>query len=227
MKDDNKNQWEVWLVAIVVSIAVLAGLAYKGLTGETIADGVKDIGAAIIPILSAFVAARLVTRQMDPAERFLRAGEAALSKLQAKHQDWLSGPKPDKEDYDEKNPGKADRYLFVQRGGKKLRAQLVRISPLRQGIVEIRVSKRTLQILDVKEGLEQAQKDMREKVKGAVVATLDRDWKKTPYEILDHKDQDIAIVVDFDESKLRPKQFGQAVVACAETAAKKLLEDKK
>jgi len=228
-KEDIRDQWDIWGVAAVVSIAVLAGLCFKGITGESIADGVKDIGAALIPILSAFVAARLITRQMDPSERIFHAGEDALARLQKRHPQRLSGPKANRENYDDKSPENADKYLFIQKEGKGRKAQLVRVPPLRDGVVEIRDPRTTLLILDTSldakrpEELSKAQQSMLKKVSDAVETTLKRDWAGT-YELLQSKHQDIAIVIDFDEVKLGYKQFGKAVLACAEAAFDALLE---
>lgn len=224
-KEDYSAQWEVWGVALVVSVAVSSGLAFKGLSGENLADAVKDMGSVIIPILSAFVAAKLVTGQMDPSERIARAGEASLVALREKHRDILSGPKGNRENYDEDNPGGADKYLFVQRDGKGRKAQLIRVSPLREGIVEIRVPKTTLLVLGIgnEDGLEAAQKEALAQVRDAVQASIQRNVGDSLCEILPHKHPDIAVVVDFDESKLGPKKFGAAVMACGEAAVEALI----
>lgn len=217
-----RQEWGVWAAAVVVSVAVMVGLLFRGLNGETAADAVRDIGGALIPILAAFVAARLVTRQMDPAQRFARAGEAALQKLQRSHSEILSGPKANSESYDPDNPGKAGRYLFFQSRGQGRRAQFIPVLPLPEGIVEIRVSLTTLLLFGFeREGLEQVRDSTQASVRAAVEAALQRRWAGT-YDILDHtrpgKQSDIAIVVDFDESRLGPRRFGQAVLDCGTAA---------
>lgn len=211
----NQN-WEIWGVAIVVSLAVLIGLFFKGVTGESVSDAVKDIGAALIPILAAFVAARLVTREMDPAERFLRAGESSLDSIKKKHPDILSGPKASRENYDPENPGKVGRYLFFQKKGQK--AQFVPVLPFREGIVEIRVPMTALlQMGYEREGLEEIQKGILKKVNNEVENRLKRFFPDT-YEILEHKHKDIAIAVDFSELKLGPRKFAKVVTCCVEAA---------
>jgi hypothetical protein len=138
---------------------------------------VKDIGAALIPILAAFVSARLVTRQMDPAEQRRRAAEEALAALAKANNEWLSGPKANSANYDPENPGKAGRYLFFQRNGKGIRGQFIPLKPLDEGILEIRVQAQTLKLLGVQPGpdgwgphiakvVDQTRKD--------VLATVDR-----------------------------------------------------
>jgi hypothetical protein len=109
--DSRRQGWEIWGVGLLVSLAVLVGLYFRGASPENVADAVKDIGAALIPILSAFVAARLVLRERDPAERFRHAGEDALATLARRHPGWLSGPKGSREDE------RGRRFLFFQKRG--------------------------------------------------------------------------------------------------------------
>jgi hypothetical protein len=225
--DKRRQEWEVWGAAIVVSLAVIAGLFYRGINGETVADAVKDVGAAVIPILAAFVAARLVIRQMDPAERFSRAGEAALEDLQKRHADVLAGPKANKEDYDSENPGKAGRYLFFQMASQGRKAQFIPVLPLKQGVVEIRVPKTTLlQVGFDRDGLEQAQLQVLASVRSAVEKVLQRDWPGV-HEILTPKHPDIAIAVDLDETGLGPKRYRQAVAACGTAALEAVLSSRR
>ena len=93
---------------------------------------------------------------------------------------------------------------------------------MNEGIIEIRVSKRTLKILGVDvgaDGWERVHQETLAKVKRAVVEALEPDWHGT-YEILEHKKPDIAVQVDFDESNIGPKKFGKALSVCAEAAIK-------
>lgn len=222
MNEDSKQRWEVWGVGLVVTLAVLVGLRFKGISGESVAEAVKDVGAALIPILAAFLAARIVTGEMDPADRFQQAGEEALRALQRSRPDILSGPKANSEDYDSENPGKRGRYLFVQKRGQGRKGQLIPVTPLREGIVEIRVNMTALLVLGLeREGLEQVQQQVVAKVRAEVTAMLQRDWEGS-FELLAHKSGDVAVVVDFDESKLGPRRFTKAVIACGTAALRAL-----
>lgn len=223
MNPENRHQhWEVYGVAVVVSGAVLAGLVFKGVTGETVSEAVKDIGAALIPILTAFLAARLVTREMDTSERFLRAGEDALRDIQRRAPEWLSGPKAHRESYDPENPGKAGRYLYLQKGGAGDKAQFVPVLPLKEGVVEIRVPKAGVVLLGraqkgERDQQELAQKEIQAAIQREVNAALEARWKGT-YAKPEYQHADIAIVVDFDETRLGPRKFRKAVVDCVEAA---------
>lgn len=222
MNHEKQPHWEAWGAAVVVSIAVLAGLVFKGISGETVTDAVKDIGGAVIPILAAFVAARLVTSQMDPSERIKRAGESGLGFIRQRYSEYLSGPKANRESYDPENPRKAGRYLFFQRGTQGRKAQFIPVEPLKEGIVEIRVPKTTLLILGAeRESLEGIQQNILKKVQAAVTDSLERNWRGD-YEILEHKHPDIAVLIDFNEGNLGPRKFRQAVIDCAESAIREL-----
>ncbi|MDD3925311.1 MAG: hypothetical protein PHT33_01485 [bacterium] len=206
--DKQQQNWEVWGAALVVSLAVTAGLLFRGISGETVADAVKDIGAALIPILSAFVTARLVVGRMDPSERFMMAGETALSDLRKRHADILSGPKASREDYDPEKPGKAGRYLFVQLAGQKNKAQFIPMLPLRDGIVEICVSKTTTMLLLGAErgAAEEAQTGAFASVREAVEKLLQRNWPDV-HEVLPCKHSDIAIIISFGPKKNGARDF--------------------
>ena len=227
------NHWEVWGIAIVVSVAVIAGLFFKGFTGETVSDSVKDLGGALIPIIAAFVAAKLVTREMDPEDRFGHEGEEALRVVQKAHSGYLSGPKADKgEKYDPDNPGGKGRYLFIQKPGQGRRAQLTPVRPLRNGVVEIHVGGRAMQIL----GFAGKDKDphavkleYQKKVRDKVLETLESKYKGL-FEVLfdgtgenESRKNNIALAFDFDEASMGPKAFRKAVVLCIEAALSALL----
>lgn len=219
MNSEKANiEWEVWGAAVIVVVATLAGFHYRGFQGETVLEATRDIGTAVIPILTAFVTARLVMRNMSLEDRCLKAGEDALRHVQEKHPELLSGPKANREKYDQENADSQKRYLFFQKMNKGDKAQLIPLLPLKEGVVEIRVPKTTMLLLGCKrEGLEELQRDLLVKVREAVKSMLDREYSGS-FEILEHKHDDIAIVADFDESNLNLKSYRKAIEACAETA---------
>jgi len=217
-QESRARDWEVWGAALIVTVAVLVGIKYKGINGETLSEAVKDIGAAIIPILAAVVAARLVTKGMDPSERFLRVGEDALRCFQRKHPNLLTGPRASHDNYDPEKPGKAGRYLFFQKGAQAKKAQFVPVLPLREGVIEIRVPRTTLLQLGVeREALEQTQTEMLAAVRQAVIKELQTRWAGA-FEILEHKHPDIAIILDVDEAMLGPRKYSKLIGNCLEAA---------
>ncbi len=219
-----RENWEAWAAALVVLLAVVIGLRFKGISGETVTDAVGEVASALIPILSAFVAAGLVMRQMDPAERFMRAGEDALSDLQKRNPGILSGPKASHDSYDPDNPGKAGRYLFFQARGQNRKAQFIPALPLRDGIIEIRVSKTTALLLGADQATaEDVRRAALTAIKTAVQTLVERDWPNT-HEVLAHKHQDVAIAVNLDESALGLKRYRKAVAKIGNAALQALLK---
>lgn len=59
---ERMEQWSGYGALTVVTIAVIAGMFFKGFDGATLSDAVKDIGSALVPILTAYLAYRLVMR---------------------------------------------------------------------------------------------------------------------------------------------------------------------
>jgi hypothetical protein len=164
---------------------------------------------------------------MDPTERSMRLGEAALRDLQKHHADVLSGPKANREDYDPDDPGKAGRYLFFQLAGQRRKAQFIPVLPLRDGIVEIRVPKTTILMLGADQGaLEAVQREVLASTRAAVEKLLQQNWPDS-YEVLVHKHPDIAIAVDLDEAGLSPKRYQRAVTIIANAALEAVLSSRR
>ena len=217
--DRIQEQLEKWGAVLLVAFAVAWGISYRGLSGETLADAVKDVGAALVPIFAAMFAARLVRRDLPLEQRYLAEGERALRAVQKRFPEILQGPKYDRKDYDPSGGG--DRYLFIEtkRGGKK--ASFVPLSPLAEGVVMISVSAQNL----VNLGLDKTRsKEAQEAIHSAVMKVLTEGSFAGRYEILDSaKKERVAIIVDFDEQAMTVRSFGRAVQAVI-TAAVKALE---
>ena len=203
-----------WGAAALVAFAVAWGLSYRGISGENVADAVRDIGTALVPIFAALFAARLVSRDKDPSERCVREGEDALRAVQKGHSGVLSGPKFNRDSYDSDKPPGAGRYLFVQKGGKGNKGQLVPVVPFREGIVQVQVSDTTRKVLGITQGLDETHLQVRE----AVEALLKSRFPKVEYEPVETKNPRVVLTVDFDEHALPPRTFGRIVRAVAEEA---------
>ena len=223
--DRIQEQLEKWGAVLLVAFAVAWGISYKGFSGETLADAVKDVGAALVPIFAAMFAARLVRRDLPLEQRYLAEGERALRALQRAHPKVLQGPRYDREDYDPNEAGgKGGRYLFTcadpTAGGKDRKSSFVAVAPLAEGVVAVTVSKRNLKNLGISvDRLDEAQAVIEDAVKKLLVQPryVDR------FEILKSKVQRAAIVVDFDEESMGPKRFRAAVEAVVKEALGALL----
>ena len=197
---------------LLVIFAVAWGLMYKGVTGETLADAVKDIGGALVPIFAAIFAARLVQKDLPAEQRFLVEGDRALKNVQNRHQDHVQGPKYDRDGYDPEGGGTGDRYLFIQKRGAKERASLVALKPLAEGVVAVTVSKKNLKILgrpyESDEDVPRAQEDVR----AAVTELMKKiDPQTALHEVLPAKSARVAIAVDLDEQAMSHRRFRRTV----------------
>ena len=225
---ERMEQWSGYGALAIVTIAVIAGLFFKGVDGATLSDAVKDVGAALVPILTAYLAYRLVIREMPASERFLRAGEDALREVQRKFPSWLDGPRYNsakKMEDDSDNTGKAGRYLFIRKQPDKVKAQFVPLAPLSEGRLEIHVKNQPLVLLNMagpgeKGRQAEARETLKRVIHEAVEAVLKKPrWSGTYEEDSDVED-DVAILVDFDEAKLGPRKFRKVVVECLDAAWK-------
>jgi len=219
--DRIQEHLEKWGAVLLVAFAVAWGMSYKGLSGETLADALKDVGAALVPIFAAMFAARLVRRDLPSEQRFRAEGERALRRIQRANPTILQGPKYDRDGYDPEAGGKGDRYLFVQALPKKSRASLVPLSPLSEGIVAVTVSKKNLVILDRAAA---GEVEARTAVRDAVTSLLAQERYVGRFEILESKNKRAAIVVDFDEDSMGSRRFRAAVEAVVDVAVKALLQ---
>jgi hypothetical protein len=221
MKIEDSEKWTMWGVGIIVSLATLASLHYKGLAGDTVLDAVGAIGQAVIPIMASLTAVSLIARNMDSGKKLEKAGKEACKRLQEKHPDLLSGPKPNrskKGKEEEEEEGDIRYYLFFQKNNTGQKAQLMPVGPFKNGSIEIRVPMTTMLLLGCKrEGLEEKQKILREKVKAAIKGHLGQ-IKPDPFTIEEPDNDDISIVIDFDEDKISPRAFGQIVGSCGDVA---------
>ena len=221
MDGDRIKEWaEKGGAVLIVVLAVAWGLSYKGLSGETLADALKDIGGAIVPVFAALFAARLVREDAPREQRYLAEGERALRAVQKRFEKKLQGPQYLREGYDPEGGGKGDRYLFIQALAGRVKASLVPLSPLAEGIVAITVSKQNLINLGrsttPEEGAHAA-------VKTAVEAILQGGRFTGQFEILQSKNKRAAIVVDFDEEAMGVRRFRGAVEAVVTAAVEALL----
>ena len=219
--DRIQEHLEKWGAVLLVAFAVAWGISYRGLSGETLADAVKDVGAALVPIFAAMFAARLVRRDLPQGQRFLVEGERALRAVQKAHHAVLQGPRYNRDGYDLDGGGKGDRHLFVQCLPKKKRASFVPLSPLSEGVVAVAVAKTHLVILD-RAGT--SLDDARRAVRKAVEGMLQQKRYIGRFELLDSKNPASAIVIDFDEESMGARRFRSAVEAVVGEAVNALLK---
>ena len=144
--------------------------------------------------------------------------------------DFLMGPRYNRDNYDPEK-GKGLEYLFVTNTDpkSKLRAKLIPIQPLEEGVLAIYIQKGTL-VYGLNYSSDQATaeeiKKIQSEVFSAVSDLIQRKYAGS-YEILPNSKEDTAIIIDFNEEKMGKKKFSKAVTECAELAISKIRSHKK
>lgn len=201
------------LLGIVV---ILWSLDIKGYGKENWLDAVKDIVGLVVVLIVFIATIKLGNR----TKTYMDSAREVLVTLQKKHDDFLMGPRYNRENYDPEK-GQGMEYLFVTNADKKstLRAKLIPIQPLEEGILNICISASTLaDALHYGRGkvTEQDIQQMKKEVRDAVIKVLEEKYNGDFELIPDSKDS--AIIIDFDETKMGKKRYSKAVAECAEMA---------
>lgn len=218
MKEKQEQTISV-IFAIVGVVAIFTNLFIKGFSTENLLDAVKEFAGLFLTIIIFLVAFRISSRTTS----FLETGKRALVKLYLNHISELDGIKANSEkaENDEEND-KRNKYLFINRKNKNLRTKItfIPVNDLEDGVLDIRVSKATL----VNKGLAGTPEEisqLKDDVASGVKDLLAKKGFNQPddFEFLEHpKSSNSAIVVDFEEHKLKHRKFGKIVYACAEKA---------
>jgi hypothetical protein len=150
--------------------------------------------------------------------------------IQKKNEDFLMGPRYNRENYDPEK-GQGLEYLFVTNTDpkSKLRAKLIPIQPLEEGVLAIYIQKGTL-VYGLNYSSEQATPEEIKKIQLEVfnsVSELTQNKYAGFYEILPNSKDDTAIIIDFNEEKMGKKKFTKAITECTELAISKIKSHKK
>ena len=215
------------ITASIAVLAVLGGLAVKEWNAENILGAIQEIATFVVTISAVIFTSRQVIKSLDPVQRYLKFGSEALKAVQKKHPSFLIGPKYDREKQDEDNPGAAKRFLFIKKPGALLKSPFVSLDSLGTGALDIRVSGKTVQILEPQwKDWDQAQKKQKiEELQKAVHLAVEKfvsSKYKGYYDIEQVKNPRTAIMIDFDEEKLGYRKFKKAIIECCEIALKEL-----
>lgn len=178
---------------------------------------VKDLAEALIGLLTLIIAFKI--KSLDKSQRFAAIAEEALEKIARKNSEILSGPKYNRENYSP-DSGKGQKYLFLQKKGSKERAQVVPLEPLTEGLLEIRFSKRSGKIAH---GNTDDFKNTQASIKTAILAFLNKHYNDY-FEVVDVANDNIAVVVDFDENKLGFRRYKKALNETLDLVIEKIKE---
>lgn len=224
---DNKTEQVIAVIfSIVGSLAIVINLAIKGFAAENLLDAIKDLVGLLVTVAVFFVAYSISNK----SKSFLDVARAALKKIQEKMPDFIMGPRFNRNNYDPEK-GKGIEYLFVTNidPKSKLRAKLIPIQPLDEGILAIYVQKGTL-VYGLNYSSEQATPEEIKKIQTEVfnsVSELIQRKYVGLFEILPNSKENTAIIIDFNEEKMGKKKFSKAVTECSELAISILKNHKK
>lgn len=226
--NDKKEQTISVLFAAIGTLAILINLYFKGVTTENLLDALKDLVSLLVTIAVFLLAYKISTQ----TKSYLESGKRALMKLYTKYKSDLNGVKANSEkgETDEENDNR-NKYLFIKRKNKNLKTKVtfIPVNNLEDGVLDIRVSKATLVNQDL-EGTSDEISQLKAAVKSGVMEVLkQKGFTQTDdYEVLDNpKSLNSAILLDFDEQKLRHRKFEKIIYACAEKALSIILNFKK
>ncbi len=224
--DNKKEQAIAVIFSIVGSLAILINLAIKGFTAENSLDAIKDLVGLLVTV-AVFLVAYSISNK---SKSFIDVARAALKNIQEKMPDFLMGPRFNRDNYDPEK-GKGVEYLFVTNTDpkSKLRAKLIPIQPLDEGVLAIYVQKGTL-VYGLNYSSEQATPEEIKKIQTEVfnsVSELIQRKYVGLYEILPNSKDDTAIIIDFNEEKMGKKKFTKAISECTELAISKIKSFKK
>lgn len=205
--------------SIVGSLAIIINLLLKGYSHENILDAIKDLAGLFITIAIFVVAHRIRKSTIS----YLESGKNALIKLYDNYIDYFEGP-PKSNRSNENTEGddnKSNKYLFIKKRNHKFvsKVTFIPLADLEDGVLDIRVSKGTLVNLD-KEGSIDEIKALQQKVHSNVLNYLDKIGlaKGQDYELIESKNQNSAIIIDFNERNLGHNRFEKVIYKCGEIA---------
>jgi DNA-directed RNA polymerase subunit F len=215
------------IFGVVGMVAIFINLHLKGYGEENWLDAIKDV-AGLIVVLAVFVASIRISSR---SKTFSEVARVKLEGLRNKYQDFLIGPRYNREGYDPEK-GQGLEYLFIRNSDlkSKQRAKFIPIQPLEEGVLIIYIQKGTLVYgLNYKseDSTTEEIKKLQDEIEVAVVLLIQKRLSKKAYDILPNTKDDIAIIIDFDEVEIGKRKFAALVNDCVECAIKKLLENRR
>ncbi|MCX6258627.1 MAG: hypothetical protein NTW49_12130 [Bacteroidia bacterium] len=233
--DNKKEQVIAVMFSIIGSLAIIINLSIKGFNTENGLDAVKDLVGLLVTV-AVFLVAYSISNK---SKSFIDVGRIALEMLRTKYVKVLKGPQFDKSDYNPDDSTKSQRmqYLFFTEDQYPKKVAFIPLDPIEQGILDIRVSKATFVnfghdtkdpntdklFLDIQSKIYiDLEKYLTLKYSGLfkILNNNNSETKKTKF-------KNSAIVIDFDEEKLKMKGLKKAIYNCSERALMELLTHKK
>jgi len=226
MNKDRINEMLSIALGIMSVFAIIGLLINSNFDTNELLGSIVNFTQVAIPVLVLIVATTIKKENKS----FSQIGKEALLFIQKKNEDFLMGPRFNRENYDPEK-GKGVEYLFVTNTDpkSKLRAKLIPIQPLDEGVLAIYIQKGTL-VYGLNYSSEQATPEEIKKIQLEVFNSVSELIQKKYadfYEILPNSKDDTAIIIDFNEEKMGKKKFKKAITECTELAISKIKSYKK
>ena len=226
MNKDRINEMLSIALGIMSVLAIIGLLVNNDFDTNELLGSIVNFTQVAIPVLVLLVATTIKKENKS----FSQIGKEALLFIQKKNEDFLMGPRFNRENYDPEK-GKGVEYLFVTNTDpkSKLRAKLIPIQPLDEGVLAIYIQKGTL-VYGLNYSSEQAIPEEIKKIQTEVYNTVSELIQRKYvglYEILPNSKDDTAIIIDFNEEKMGKKKFTRAITECTESAISKIKSHKK
>ncbi|MCF8299182.1 MAG: hypothetical protein K9J13_16660 [Saprospiraceae bacterium] len=226
MNKDRINEMLSIALGIMSVLAIIGLLINSNFDTNELLGSIVNFTQVAIPVLVLLVATTIKKENKS----FSQIGKEALMFIQKKNEDFLMGPRYNRENYDPEK-GQGLEYLFVTNTDpkSKLRAKLIPIQPLEEGVLAIYIQKGTL-VYGLNYSSEQATpeeiKIIQTEVFSSVSELIQRKYAGY-FEILPNSKEDTAIIIDFNEEKMGKKKFTKALTECTELAISKIKSHKK
>ncbi|HPT02421.1 MAG TPA: hypothetical protein PLJ84_07460 [Bacteroidales bacterium] len=226
MNKDRINEMLSISLGIMSVFAIIGLLINSNFDTNELLGSIVNFTQVAIPVLVLLVATTIKKENKS----FSQIGKEALLFIQKKNEDFLMGPRFNRENYDPEK-GKGVEYLFVTNTDpkSKLRAKLIPIQPLDEGVLAIYIQKGTL-VYGLNYSSEQATPEEIKKIQTEVfnsISDLIQRKYSGNFEILPNSKEDTAIIIDFNEEKMGKKNFTKAITDCTELAISKIKSHKK
>lgn len=226
MDKERINEMLSIALGIMSVFAIIGLLINSNFDTNELLGSIVNFTQVAIPVLVLLVATTIKKENKS----YSQIGKEALLFIQKKNEDFLMGPRFNRENYDPEK-GKGVEYLFVTNSDpkSKLRAKLIPIQPFDEGVLAIYVQKGTL-VYGLNYSSEQATPEEIKKIQTEVYNTVSELIQRKYvglYEILPNSKDDTAIIIDFNEEKMGKKKFKRAITECTESAISKIKSYKK
>ncbi len=222
MKVDLKEE-RFWLITlgVIAVIAILIKQYIGWFSLPDLLDALIDFAQVGVAVIVFIIAKSLKEKSVN----FLEIGKQALEEVQKRHPLFVVGPKYNMENYDPEK-GKGLQYLFITNQTQKVK--FIPLKSLEDGILFIYVQKGTL-VYGLNFKSEQASADaiksIQKSINDALTVFIQKNYSGQ-YEVVEAKD-DTAIIINFDETRMKQKNYRNAIIDCADLAIAVLQKHKK